>query len=82
MQADFDAVARELGYKDASIAKTRWSQIKRKKIAGAAGATPSKASPGKRKKAAATSDDEEVATPAKKKGGKKGKKGKVESECT
>lgn len=75
-------MARELGYKDGSIARTRWSQIKRKKIAGAAGGTPVKASPGKRKKGDAVSgDDEEEATPAKKKGGRKGKKVQAKGKC-
>ena len=81
-QADLEAVACELGYKDASVAKTRWNQIKRKKIAGVAGATPAKASPGKRKKVVDQDDDDEETTPAKKKGGKKGKKAQVDGKST
>ncbi|KAK4985484.1 hypothetical protein LTR66_008155 [Elasticomyces elasticus] len=34
---DYDAVASELGYKDGSIVKTRWNQIKRKKINASSG---------------------------------------------
>ncbi|TKA78046.1 hypothetical protein B0A55_02127 [Friedmanniomyces simplex] len=53
INSDFEAVAAELGYKDATIAKTRLKQIIRKKInpggGGAAGGGGEKATPKKRK---------------------------------
>ncbi|GAB7343831.1 hypothetical protein MBLNU457_1799t1 [Dothideomycetes sp. NU457] len=39
LSADWAAVATENNYKDASIAKTRWNQIRRKKIAPSPGKT-------------------------------------------
>ncbi|KAK5115905.1 hypothetical protein LTR62_000361 [Meristemomyces frigidus] len=71
IQTDYDAVAQELGYKDASIARTRWGQIKRKWITADGG----KASPKKRKGAATDGDDdeEEISTPPSKKRGRKPK---------
>jgi len=58
-----------MGYKDASIARTRWGQIKKKKILGdgAGSATPSP-----------TKITKSKASP-KKKGGKKGSKDQVDS---
>lgn len=57
-QADFEAVAAELGYKNAGVAKDRWRQIRAKKfrpatespLGGVAKSTPSKKSPDKAKK--------------------------------
>lgn len=86
-QSDFDAVAAELGYKDGAIVKTRWGQIKRKKIT--AGLTASgnagTITPRKRKAKAAAGvdgdgDDEEV-TPKAKRGGKKVKTQEMEEEA-
>ncbi|KAI6820811.1 hypothetical protein KC332_g8079 [Hortaea werneckii] len=75
LNTDFDAVAAELGYKDAGVAKTRWSQIKKKKIEGTTSeSSPVKVTPRKRKgKASDGADDEE--TPKVKKG-----RGKAKSE--
>ncbi|KAI7087715.1 hypothetical protein KC356_g3994 [Hortaea werneckii] len=75
LNTDFDAVAAELGYKDASFAKTRWSQIKKKKIeCTTSESSPAKVTPRKRKgKASDGADDEE--TPKVKKG-----RGKAKSE--
>lgn len=46
-QCQWDKVAAELGYKDASIAKTRWGQIRRKKIDSSAAGGVDKAASGK-----------------------------------
>ncbi|TKA22648.1 hypothetical protein B0A50_07657 [Salinomyces thailandicus] len=87
LPSDFDAVAAELGYKDGAIVKTRWGQIKRKKIT--AGLTASgnagTITPRKRKAKAAAGvdgdgDDEEV-TPKAKRGGKKVKTQEMEEEA-
>lgn len=74
-KTDFEAVAAELGYKDASVAKTRWGQIKKKKIEGTTSeSSPAKVTPRKRKgKTSDGADDEE--TPKAKKG-----RGKAKSE--
>ncbi|RMY02465.1 hypothetical protein D0867_11042 [Hortaea werneckii] len=74
-KTDFEAVAAELGYKDAGVAKTRWGQIKKKKIEGnTSESSPAKVTPRKRKgKASDGADDEE--TPKAKKG-----RGKAKSE--
>lgn len=54
-QTDWDAVAQDQGYKDASIARTRYGQIRKKKLDGAGNGAPEggvdKASPGGRKAA-------------------------------
>lgn len=59
VQFDADAVAKELGYKDGSIARVRWNSINRNKIKGAVGGID-KASPAKKnikpKKAAGEED--------------------------
>ncbi|KAK3070375.1 hypothetical protein LTR53_010573 [Teratosphaeriaceae sp. CCFEE 6253] len=79
LDADFDAVATELGYKDATIAKTRLRQIIRKKIRPAVDADGEKTTPKKRKGAAASKDDVAEESPAKKGRGRKAKGGTVES---
>lgn len=59
IQCQWDKVAAELGYKDASIAKTRWGQIRRKKIDSAGGvdkATSGKVNIAKPKKAASSTE--------------------------
>ncbi|KAK3676522.1 hypothetical protein LTR78_003798 [Recurvomyces mirabilis] len=66
---DYDAVAAEMGYKDASIAKTRWGQIKRKKI----NTTGDNPTPKKRKGATTDGDDAENGAPNPKKRGRKPK---------
>lgn len=69
-QANWDTVATAMGYKDASIAKTRWSQIRKKKIGGAtanAGVTKHRA-PNKKtttKKAVSDNEDDEDSKPIK-----------------
>lgn len=69
-QFDADAVAKELGYKDGKIVKTRWSQVKIKKLSGgspAAGVkkrTPSKKAVKAMEGAEGADDDEDAATPA------------------
>ncbi|KAI7552172.1 hypothetical protein KC331_g2070 [Hortaea werneckii] len=75
LNTDFEAVAAELGYKNAGIAKWKWSQIKKKKIEGATSEfSPTKVFPRKRKgKASDGPNDEE--TPKAKKG-----RGKTKSE--
>ncbi|KAI6872289.1 hypothetical protein KC343_g550 [Hortaea werneckii] len=80
LNTDFEAVAAELGYKDAGVAKTRWGQIKKKKIEGSTtDSSPVKATPGKRKgKASDGADDEE--TPKAKKGRVKAKSADVVKE--
>ncbi|KAI6819610.1 hypothetical protein KC332_g9783 [Hortaea werneckii] len=80
LNTDFEAVAAELGYKDASVAKTRWGQIKKKKIEGSTtDPSPVKATPKKRKgKASDGADDEE--TPKAKKGRGKAKSADVVKE--
>lgn len=68
-QTDFVGVAADMGYKDASIAKTRWSQIKKKKITGSAPAggvdktPPNKKTPAKAKKATVAGEGVEGDTP-------------------
>lgn len=60
-QSNWNKVAKELGYKDAGIAKTRWTQVRKKKIdvgqgspsGGVDKATTNKVSPTKAKKAKA-----------------------------
>lgn len=72
-QSNFAAVAEECGLKDASIAKTRWGQIRRKKIRSSTSspangidkATPSKKSATKPKSAASINDDSPTAGKAK-----------------
>jgi len=66
-QSNWDRVADEMGYKDANIARTRWGQIKKKKILGDGSAAPSPTKVTKPK-----------ASP-KKKGGKKDSKDQVDS---
>ncbi|RMY73318.1 hypothetical protein D0863_03940 [Hortaea werneckii] len=80
LNTDFEAVAAELGYKDAGVAKTRWGQIKKKKIEGSTtDSSPVKATPKKRKgKASDGADDEE--TPKAKKGRGKPKSAEVVKE--
>ncbi|KAI7231143.1 hypothetical protein KC330_g6589 [Hortaea werneckii] len=75
LNTDFEAVAAELGYKDAGVAKSRWGQIKKKKIEGnPSESSPAKVTPRKRKgKSSDGADDEE--TPKAKKG-----RGKAKSE--
>ncbi|EMC97012.1 hypothetical protein BAUCODRAFT_147197 [Baudoinia panamericana UAMH 10762] len=74
LQADWNAVATELGYKDASIARTRWSQIKRKKIKGDS-PKAAKGTPRKRKDSGTGGGDDEegVESPTAKKRGRKAK---------
>ncbi|KAK3716865.1 hypothetical protein LTR37_006215 [Vermiconidia calcicola] len=89
IQFDADAIAQQLGYKDGSIVKTRWGQIKRKKLT-AAGASPgggikkrtsAKKNTAKKGKGYSETngggDDEEPATPTKTPA-KRGRKPKVE----
>ena len=77
-------MAAELGYKDGSIVRTRWGQIRRKKIntSGGSADTPAKATPKKRKgkvESGDGADDEE--TPKPKRGRKtKAQKAKEEEE--
>ncbi|KAI7670562.1 hypothetical protein KC318_g3967 [Hortaea werneckii] len=74
LNTDFEAVAAELGYKDAGVAKTRWGQIKKKIEGNTSESSPAKVTPRKRKgKASDGADDEE--TPKAKKG-----RGKAKSE--
>ncbi|KAK5125511.1 hypothetical protein LTR85_000622 [Meristemomyces frigidus] len=83
LPSDFEAVAAELGYKDANVLKTRWSQIKRKKInaAGAANSEKSeKATPKKRKGKADGADEVDDEETAKKKRGRKSKADKAKEE--
>ncbi|KAK3067889.1 hypothetical protein LTR53_014957 [Teratosphaeriaceae sp. CCFEE 6253] len=82
LDTDFDAVATELGYKDATIAKTRLRQIIRKKIRPAVDADGEKATPKKRKGAAASKDDVAEESPAKEGRGRKAKGGKAEDGST
>lgn len=71
-QADWEAVAADNGHKDGSISKTRWGQIRRKKIEGIVpvpkSGTPKK-SPKKRAgpKAEDELDVDDAATPSKSK---------------
>lgn len=65
LQTDWAAVAAENGLKDASIAKVRWGQIRRKKIEGK---TPTpKVAGGKRKNTEAQNEIDSEETPTKKK---------------
>ncbi|KAK4899195.1 hypothetical protein LTR27_003425 [Elasticomyces elasticus] len=74
IDSDFEAVATELGYKNAQIAKTRLQQIIRKKINNGASVGGEKATPKKRKGAAAADDDGTTEeSPAKKGRGRKPK---------
>ncbi|RMZ14401.1 hypothetical protein D0864_00188 [Hortaea werneckii] len=80
LNTDFEAVAAELGYKDASVAKTRWGQIKKKKIEGSTtDSSPVKATPKKRKTKASDGADAEE-TPKAKKGRGKAKSADVVKE--
>lgn len=74
MQTDWDAIAKQLGYKDAGVARTRWGQIKRKKFAATTGRV-SKGSPNKKTATAPKSaaDGAEEGTPTKAKRGRKPK---------
>ncbi|KAK4540013.1 hypothetical protein LTR36_009911 [Oleoguttula mirabilis] len=83
---DYEAVANELGYKDAKQVRSRWSQIKAKKINGAsnpAEKTTPKTTPKKRKGKSDSADgldDEE--TPKPKRGRKSNaQKAKEEEEA-
>lgn len=71
VQSDFDAVAEELGYKNGSIVRSRWNQIKQKKIIGATGKA-SKVNAQKRKvgKGDGNYNQDDDETPLSKKGGK------------
>ncbi|KAK4570079.1 hypothetical protein LTR86_003049 [Recurvomyces mirabilis] len=73
---DYDAVAAEMGYKDASIAKTRWGQIKRKKI----NADGDKPTPKKRKGATTEGNGADDDTSNPKKRGRKPKTPKLEND--
>jgi hypothetical protein len=50
-QSNWDTVATEMGYKDAGIARTRWNQVRRKKIIGPAAAASSSSTTAKTKTA-------------------------------
>ncbi|GAB7362419.1 hypothetical protein MBLNU230_g2742t1 [Neophaeotheca triangularis] len=86
IQTDWDAVATLCGYKDKNVAKTRWGQIKRKKILGSgdAAAAGRKATPRKCGKKAAVEveeggNEEGEGDGKGKKGGRKTKKVKTEA---
>ncbi|KAK0259497.1 hypothetical protein LTR48_001502 [Friedmanniomyces endolithicus] len=74
INSDFGAVASELGYKDASIAKTRLRQIIAKKIEPTGSAGGGKATPRKRKGAAEGGDNDTEESPTKKCHGAKPKR--------
>ncbi|KAK1074320.1 hypothetical protein LTR12_002188 [Friedmanniomyces endolithicus] len=75
INSDFEAVASELGYKDASIAKTRLRQIIAKKIKPAGSAGGAKGAPRKRKGAVEGGDNDTEESPMKKCRGAKPKGG-------
>lgn len=77
-ETNYDAVATELGCKDASVAKARWGQIKRKKIMPSGSTDGKKATPRKRKGAAVGSDGVTDESPAPKKRGRQTKTQKME----
>lgn len=73
-QTDFEAAAVELGYKDATVLKSRWSNVKRKKINGSGAANGEKTTPKKRKsKADVDENDDQEKTPTPKKRGRPSK---------
>nr|POE56756.1 hypothetical protein CFP56_33728 [Quercus suber] len=85
-QADFDAIATELGYKDAAVARVRWNQVRSKKFpakkrgpnapaGGVDKVSPGKKTPVKAKKAGQSSKTKEdgVETPTPKKRANKSK---------
>ena len=77
-------MAKELGFKDANIAKTRWSQIRRKKILPASGTAAVAATAGVSKKKTAAASKTKGATGARKTKGLKGeargaRRGKVKA---
>ncbi|KAF2219674.1 hypothetical protein BDZ85DRAFT_285091 [Elsinoe ampelina] len=85
INADWDKVAELQGYKDASIARTRWSQIRRKKIDANDGDGAKPSPPKKRTKkqtdeedAEGGGDDGEGKAVKPKKGGRAAKKIKTE----
>ncbi|KAK5167408.1 uncharacterized protein LTR77_007107 [Saxophila tyrrhenica] len=87
IQFDADKVAAELGYKDGNIVKTRWGQIKRKRLTGDNGPAGGikKRSPAKKgAKAKAETEgeggDDEEAVKTPKKRGRKPKAAKAEEE--
>ena len=80
-QSDFDAVAVDMGYKDASIAKTRMRQVIRKKIKPSGSGAVEKASTKKRKGTATDSKNGPEESPAKKGRGSKPKGGKAADEA-
>ncbi|KAK0940935.1 hypothetical protein LTR29_007493 [Friedmanniomyces endolithicus] len=75
INSDFEAVATELGYKDASIAKIRLRQIITKKIKPTGSPGGTKATPRKRKGAAEGGDHDNDESPTKKNRGSKPKGG-------